>query len=134
MKLYLADLIPNNHLSWLQAHFPQIKVGEVTCSWTNKSDGRFNTMASAVSSSVFSSKGTLRLDPADFPPTFSLGDPLLRETIVHELIHLEQMKRGFWYRLKMRFWNKTRKYEERPHEQEARTRAEAISQQWIQKA
>lgn len=40
-------------------------------------------------------------------------------TLLHELWHVEQAKRGFIYRIKMYFWNKFYSYENRPHEKEA---------------
>lgn len=125
----LSQVFRPEDLQRLQAKF-SFNVGEVPCEW-GATDGQFNKMASAKSDGLFSSRGKIIFDPTDFPresPDF--GNALIRETIIHELIHIMQYRRGFFYRLQMKFWNATKKYLDRPHEKEAHEKGHIWAGEW----
>ena len=65
-----------------------------------------------------SNKNTIYLDAQDLQSMLR-GDIL--ETVIHELKHAEQYRRGFFYRFKMRCWNAWASFfgGTPPHEQEA---------------
>lgn len=122
----LGQILNPVDLQRLQKHFA-FNVASVRCEW-GPTDGKFNRMASARSAGLFSSDGHIIFDPEDFPYQWpDLGDPLVLETILHELKHLEQYKRGFIFRFKMKYWNSTLAYLERPHEKEAHEWANAVA-------
>jgi hypothetical protein len=79
-----------------------------------------NGVAGFVQSNLLFPSKTIQLDKDDvhllngvLQPT-----PWVMHIIYHELVHIEQSRRGFFYRLKMKFWRK-RPYDQRPHEKEA---------------
>ena len=77
-----------------------------------------------TSGRLISSSRTIFIDPVDVPfenGFLRLNHPGALETLLHELIHCDQAKRGLFFRIKMLWWNWTKEYEERPHEIEART-------------
>ena len=97
-----------------------------------------------TSGSLWSSDSTIRFDSADIKMAYTsdesnyhgirisvarevidLKDAATRRTVLHELHHPNSAS-GFFYRLKMKWWNLTKKYESRPHETEARATAEGV--------
>lgn len=122
----------------MQALF-SFDVSGVEFSMTSKSDGVGGWRAS-TSGPLWTSHRKLELDYADLPlgpdNKLDLRDPRALETLLHELYHVEQARRGLWYRLKMRWWNLTIKdrpdlpYSPRPHEKEARLWAQAQVANW----
>lgn len=126
----LGQLLKPQDLQRVQAKF-SFDVASVPVEW-GRSDGQFNRMASAVSDGLFSSTGYIRFDPSDFPRSeqIDMDDPLKRETVFHELYHLLQFRRGFWYRLKIKWWKLTKSYEDRPHEKEAHERGHSLANNW----
>jgi len=98
---------------------------------------------------VWSSASRIKFDSADVKMTYTsdesvypgirisvprevldLNDAVTRQTVLHEITHVKQRQRGLFYRLKMKWWNMTKKYESRPHEIEARGQAELLSYRW----
>lgn len=125
----LRDILKPIDLQKTQRFF-NFDVGNIPCEW-GKTDGQFNRMASAKSNSVFSSNGKIIFDPVDWPRHHAdFDNMLIREVLLHELVHIEQYRRGIAYRFKMKYWNRTMKYEERPHEKEAHQRGKQLAQIW----
>ena len=114
----LRDILHPVYLQILNAHFP-FDVGRVDCDWGD-TDGAGNMGAGASSYGLFTKYGKITFDPADIPQSSDVDfTPLIKEIVIHELIHIEQYRRGFFYRLKMWYWRKFVSYEKRPHEIEA---------------
>lgn len=127
----LDEIIPTSDVQKLSAFFG-FDAGEIDCEWKPISDGPLQVMASCQSEGLFSSKSTLLFDPSDFPHRqFTLQDPLTREVVAHEVCHAQQNLRGFWQRLKHRWWNRTIKdHGQRPHEAEAYDQGKRFAAQY----
>lgn len=126
----LSQYLPQNLLSQLQPHF-SFPIGEIPCEWGD-SDGQLTRMASARSDGLFSSGGKIIFDPADLPQSgASWYNPLIVETVAHELTHIEQYRRGLFYRLKIKLWKQFLSYEKRPHEKEAFEKGKQLAQSLI---
>ena len=95
----------------------------------SKSDGEGGNRGSSPAN-IFKVRSKIYLDTSDVPiqnGIFNIEDPRALETVYHELIHCDQDRRGFFYRLKMAFWRLTKPYEKRPHEIEARAIARVLA-------
>lgn len=99
-------------------------------------DGDY-AVGGVTKSSLFSSRAYIILDTADVKTTMENGmrhidmrDPQTRHIVLHELAHVEQIKRGFLYRLKMKWWRLTKSYDSRPHELEADRKASELASLW----
>lgn len=126
----LDQILNTTDLPRVQNRF-SFNIGSIPVEW-NETDGQFNRMASAKSDGLFSSGGKILFDPADVPQgsNLNLSDPLVRETLFHELVHIEQYRRGLLYRLKIKVWKTFYKYEDRPHEKEAYTLGKQLAETW----
>lgn len=126
----LGDFLSQDHLRRTQRLF-SFDVSAVNVAWGN-SDGPSKVCARTSGGGLFSDSAAITFDPADVPAgqRINMDDLLIRETVLHELVHVEQLNRGFFYRLKMKLWRKFCAYDERPHEIEAYTKSRAMLQQF----
>lgn len=143
MSTPLRDLLSGEDITSLSALFGS-KVLD-TPATIEPIDGELK-VCGTTSGSLWSSDSTIRFDSADIKMAYTsdesnyhgirisvarevidLKDAATRRTVLHELHHVKQRQRGFFYRLKMKWWNLTKKYESRPHETEARATAEVLS-------
>lgn len=121
----LREALTPIDLALCRVHF-RWDIGDIEVSWV-VGDGAGGNRAS-TRGNVASSSRRIILDSTDVPQVDGralLADVRARETVLHELIHCDQARRGLGYRLKMWWWNKTRPYAERPHEIRAREQAYA---------
>lgn len=124
----LRDIISADDMAKIARHYT-FDAGAVECEYI-AGDGALNTAGTARSRGLFTSDCVVLLDSTDISNPVNMADPVQRETILHELVHVGQFRRGFWYRLKMRWWNKTRSYRDRPHEAEAYRVAGTLAAEW----
>jgi hypothetical protein len=119
----LRDYLTPFDLARVSVHF-RWDVGSVETRY-GPGDGPGNVRGST-------NKGRISLDSADVPMgtdgKLDLRDPRALETVLHELIHCDQHRRGWLYRLKMAWWRTVKAYDKRPHEIEATTQARAWAQ------
>lgn len=129
----LRDILLPSDLRAIQEHF-DFPVGGIEVSW-GPSDGPEGTRATTTNN-LLTGACRIKFDPADIDPVMlsirrTDGTTGLH-TVIHELTHVEQARRGFLYRFKTRWWNLTIKdYKSRPHEVEARERAERVVSGWL---
>lgn len=128
MKLY--EVLNASDLSKLNTFF-SFDVGQVPCDF-GSFDGVSGKGASAKSDGLFSDGGKITFDSSDVGNPPDLNNYLVREIVCHELVHISQYRRGFFYRLKMRWWNWTKDYKDRPHELEAYVLGRQYAQAWPQ--
>lgn len=128
MKIRLTEIFPAYQTEVIRTLFPTIDLSRVHCQWEVPKLENANRAASAKSKGLFSSEGELTFNPSFIPfVEADLGNPLVREIVLHELVHIEQFSRGFLYRLKLWYWRKFVTYEKRPSEIEAFNRGKELA-------
>ena len=129
--------MPAGDFAALQEVFKSVPLDEVRVE-LQRNDGPGKTLA-WVTRNVFGPSSTIFVDKYDFAEVLPTGvtrrytitpDSLLGLVLCHELVHVEQTRRGFWTRLRMWWAHRTQKYEDRWHEIEAHERDQALQLTW----
>lgn len=126
--MILSTLLKPTDRDQLQRIFPALDLATITIELRDK-DGPGGVIG-WVPGSLWEPDRVILIDDSDLRLEggfIDFSDPVMLEMMAHELTHLEQGLRGFWYRLKMWFWRKFYSYEKRPHEIEAYAKGREIA-------
>jgi len=135
--MILSTLLKPSDRDQFQRVFPALDLAQIAIEL--RDDDGPGGVGGRAPGSIWRPRDTIRLDRADFhlvDGLLDLSHPAKAELLAHELTHIEQSMRGFWWRLKMWFWKTFLPYDEktgktsRPHELEAYARAAEIRANW----